>query len=380
MRPSRKRRLSSLLVVLALCPAALVASCMRYRYDVPTRVMQAPDAQVWGVALLQSEHGYRVASVTKLNGTALAQTQRTKIASGEFQNWQWTVDADHSLLPSWRAWQNDKKVQTRAMPPDNWNHPAADWEQTFNRAYKVANYLLGRQPLALRATLLLIPNGSAYDKITTAESNEAVPITLGFYYPQSPSSSDDLTGERFSALAEAVSRTLYEYQHLLIATKTSESVGRGEADKAVNDEAISQCWFDSTLVALTSGTHSVVKWDDSSERLALLERDSEHKISPETETPLRKLATTDSVPDIKFSDAVLWARFREGESVTEYFRSRNLAPTVSSREPAQMNALLSVCRAMTQHPVDLTTGAYPASRIQYVPFFPVPLDSKKTSD
>jgi hypothetical protein len=319
----------------------------------------AQDDRVWRVTLAKSSRGYHVVSVTNLDGAFPAQTPKAEITSGAFQNWRWKVEADPSLLPSWMVWQSDKKVQKSArLPADDWSYPALDWRRAFERGHQVVSYLLGRQPLSLDARVILVPEGSDYHQTFDQEEDGAIPLTLGLYYPSGVSSSRADQSERFLAMVAVVTRVISEYEGILVAAGTIESVGQDEAARVVNEEGQSICWDESTFLALGAGTHFVSRlgWDQqgSADELA--------------HYPPAK---------IKLSDAVHWGALREAESIGWYLEFRGMKNhTFSAKDPAAMNAVLSVCRAMTQHPFDLTTGAYPAPQIQYVPFFPATLASR----
>jgi hypothetical protein len=364
--------------VLGLASAAILSGCVHYRYrvDIPRQVMQAPDAQVWGVGLLKARSGFRVVSVTSLNGRTEVRGKPTvEIESGAADNWEWSVRAVPPLLASWNAWQSDMKVQRRAGTPEDWSHPVASWQQAFDRSHKVVSYLLGRQPLPLRASVLLVPDGSAYHKTFTETGEKFVPLTFAFYYPASVSTAAEVMSQRFSALTTAVSTTVYEYQHIFVDTKSIQQVGDNEADETINDEARSQCWFDSVLLALTSGTHSSESWHPSEARERLLEKGGGHEISLEPGEQASSAAKPSDKTQRRYVEALPWARYFEARSISDYLRKRGIAdPKVASNDPAAMNAVLSVCRAMTQHPLDVTaTNGYPPSWVEYVPFFPTQL-------
>src|SRR6266481_2648617 len=230
-------KLFSLLTV--LIPVAL-SGCVHYRYDIPTAMLQAPDVEVWAVNVQKSDSGYRTHSITRLNGShSVSSEPDSVIASGSTEEWQWEVRAVSSLLPSWRAWQNDKKVQQRSTS-DDWGHPAATWEQAFARASKISRYLLGRRPLPAKLTLLLVPEGSAYKKDFAQTGTDFVPLTFAFYYPVAATESDALTASRFSSLIDAVSRAMYEYQHVLTETQVIQPTGNNETDRVINMEALTR--------------------------------------------------------------------------------------------------------------------------------------------
>jgi hypothetical protein len=280
------------------------------------------------------------------------------------------VRAVPQLLPSLKAWESNQKVQQRAAGPDSWGHPAATWEQAFTRSYKVANYLLGQTPLPLKLTLLLVPDGSVYDKTVVQTGVDYVPITLAFYFPSEASETDALTASRFSALVAAMTTSAYEYQHIFVFTETIKPIGNNKADKAINDEARSQCWSDSVFLALTSGTHTESKWDAAQETVL-------------TETGRDTSAQTKRQPndggiERRYSDAWRWGRYLEAKNVSAYLLARGRRDAkVLSNEPEATNAVMSMCRAITQHPLDLTAGEYPTSQVEYVPFFPSGLSPQK---
>jgi hypothetical protein len=353
-------------VTVALCLAAFVAGGMRSAGAQQGTAQQpkklealAQTGRMWRVTLTESSRGYHVVSVTSLDGRLTAQSPKVEIASGAFRGWRWQVEADPTLLPSWKAWQSDKKVQKSArLPEDDWNYPALDWRRAFERAHQVVSYLLGSQPLPLDATVVLVPEGSAYHQTFDQEEGDAIPLTLGLYYPSGASLSSDNQFERFTALIGAVSGIIREYERILVATGAIKPMGKDEAARTVNQEGQSICWDESTFLALAAGTHFVsrLRWDQqgSADQLAHY---------PPTA--------------IKLSDAVYWGALREAESIGWYLEFRGMRNhTFSAKNPAAMNAVLSVCRAMTQHPFDLTTGAYPAPQVQYVPFFPATLASR----
>ena len=377
MATSSRRRPIPILGIAVL--SATLAACARYRYNAPSWLLQSPDVQLRAVATLESKPPYRVSSETRLKGAKPVQGQATAvIASGNTGNWQWEVRAVPSLLPSWEAWQRDKRFKLRSQEPDDWSHPVATWNQAFSRAYKVATYLLGRPPLPMKATVLLVPEGSTYHEVVTQSGADAVPLTFAFYYPSADGVTYELTSERFSALIDAVSITVYEYQHVLVSTNTIEPVGADATDRSINDESRSQCWQHSTVLALTSGSHTSLSWDASAARAALFAESASQSISPETGDQLPAAAPTERSTKRRYSDAVLWARQLELKNLLIYLGERGIRqPKVQSNDPAAMNAVLSFCRAITQRPRDLTTGTYPPAEVEYVPFFPASLERPK---
>ncbi|MGH9865258.1 MAG: hypothetical protein ACRD4H_07575 [Candidatus Acidiferrales bacterium] len=356
-----------------MASAAIVASSMLQVSGVPVRATpelkkqaatQPRNDNAWSATVKKSEGGYHVVSVTNLTGSPARETTDVEIASGAFQGWRWKVEADPSLLPSWNAWESQDRVKKSAqLPADDWSYPAFDWRRAFERVHRVVSYFLGHEPLGLDTTVILIPEGAAYHETVDQVEDSAVPITLGFPFPAETSSSRIDQANRFAALLQAPAETINRYYQVLVAEGFTAQVGQDEAAKEVNAEAEGICWYEGVSLALTAAGphfHSSLHWNQQTSAAEL------------THHPPTK---------IQLADAAYWAGLREAESISGYLESRGMKNyTFSGKDPAAMNAVLSVCRAMTQHPVDLTTSAYPPSQVQYVPFFPVPLNSKKTSN
>ena len=352
-----KRHYSLLAVSLVLAP---LISYARDHFPVSREVMEAPDAQIWGVRAKKSESGYQTHSITRLKGARRVDGEPTSvIASGSTENWQWEVRAVPSLLPSLKAWQNDKGVQSAGSGSNEWDHPATTWEEAFARAYKVVNYLLGRPPLPTKLTLLLVPTGSAYEKVFDQTGNDFIPLTFAFHYPEAASESDALTSDRFSAMVEAISQAVHEYQHTLVDTKAIEPMGKDQTDKTINSEIRSQCWTHSTALAVASGTDSYLKCNPTLPD-ELSERKTGHNPQENPQPKPRR-----------FSDAYLWAGHLVAKNISAYMLERGFPEAkVEYNHLAGMNALLGFCAAITQHPRDLTSSVYPRSEVEYVPFFP----------
>lgn len=350
---------------LVLAAALLASGCAAfYRYDLPKGLMNAPSVQVWAVSLSRSDSQYRVTATTRLNGDApLHEKARSLLASGADGDWQWRVIAVPSLLKSWTDWEGEKrnlKIRREALDSGNWFHSAMGWDLAFQRAHRVARYLLGHPPLSLHATVLLVPDGVNYDQRVTDAGKDYFPLTLAFYWPSS---------KRPTAFIGAITRTMYEYQHLLVDSGAIPPVGNDAADREANDEARSQCWSDSTFLALVAGTSSSMQWNVSAARaaLALLDQSNQSTVNEEqgknTNAPQRGA--------IRFSDAYAWGRLFEVESVAAYLQKKgNSAVAIRANQLAEANAVFSVCQAMTQHPLDLVSGAYPPSHVRFSPFFP----------
>ncbi len=365
-------------VALTLLSATLTA-CTRYRYDAPKWMLQSENVQFRGVATLESKPPYRISSETRLNGSKPVGDKPTAvIASGVTENWQWEVRAVPSLLPSWEAWKRDKRFLLRSQGQDDWSHPVATWDQAFSRAFKVASYLLGKPPLPMKATILLVPDGTSYHKVFTQMGDAFIPLTFAFYYPSSESGSYELTSERFSALVDAVATMLYEYQHVLVSTNAIGPVGTNITDKTINDESRSHCWGHSTLLALTSGSHTNITWDPAAARAVLFADSASQNISLEAGDQPSAAGRVEENAGRRYPDALLWGRELEFKNLFLYLRERGIRePKVQSNDPAAMNAVLSFCRATTQHPRDLTAGTYPPAEVEYVPFFPPSLTADK---
>lgn len=360
------------LFVLAMLSAA---GCIHY--DAPRQLMRAPGIDTWAVSMPRSHPGYHVTSITRLNGNVpLAGKPTVIISSGADGDWQWTVKAVPSVAQSWKAWLAYKKTKKLRMENErsgNWTHAASGWKFAFERARRVARYLLGHQPPAFHPTILLLPEGVKYSGKVTETGKQYFPVTFAFYWP----ASNQLQG--FASLLNAVTRTMWEYQHLLVDTKIIAPVGKTKADKETNDEARSQCWFQSTLLALAAGTKTTMdyKVSRSSAAIALLEQSAPHHVS--TNESGESAASSSIPPRIRFSEALLWGKFFEIESLANYLKQRGVPKLhIVANNPAEMNAVLSVCRAMTQHPLDVTaTNGYPPSQVHYVPFFPAKLNGDR---
>ena len=356
--------------IVILIGVALIG-CARYRFPLSSEQMHAPGSQIWGVKAQKSASGFRTNSVTRLKGADPMRGKPTAmIASGTTGTWHWEVRAIPSLLPSLKAWQSNKEVQLDASSPDSWAHPAASWEQAFARAYKVVSYLMGRAPEPAKLTVLLIPKGRTYKKAFVETEKGLIPLTFAFYYPPDPSEMDTLTSDRFSALVKAVSNVVHEYQHALVDTMAIASPGKNETDRAINSEIRSQCWTQSAILALTSGTASSLNWNTALPD-ELIERSSGNKTS-QGPKPMANNAKESPRPKARrYSDANLWAGHLLAQNVSAYLLSRGFPePKVVNSQSSGMNAFLSVCRALTQRPRDLTAGPFPAARIKFVPFFP----------
>jgi len=359
-----KRHYSLLAISLILAP---LISFARDRFPVSREMMQAPDTQIWAVRAKKSGSSYRTRSITRLKGADRMVGEPTStITSGSTENWQWEVLAVPSLMLSLKAWQDDKEVRLAASGSNEWDHPATTWEEAFARAYKVVNYLLGRPPLPMKLTLLLVPKGTAYEKVFDQTGNDFIPLTFVFHYPVAASESDTLASDGFSALVEAISEAVHEYQHTLVDTKTIEPMGKDETDKAINSEIRSQCWTHATALAVASGTSSYLKWNPTLPD-ELIGRKTGH--NPQ-ENPQPKSQ--------RFSDAYLWAGHLVAKNLSAYLLERGYAEAkVEYSDLAGMNAVLSFCAAITQHPRDLTLGSYPTFQVEYVPFFSSSLSSHK---
>jgi hypothetical protein len=79
---------------------------------------------------------------------------------------------------------------------------------------------------------------------------------------------------------------------------------------------------------------------------------------------------------IPFSEAYMWGRFFEVQSIAAYFRVKNIPSTrVEAKDLTRISSVMSVCRAMTLAPADVTNGGYPTSQIKYAPYFPAQVSS-----
>lgn len=338
------------------------------RSDIPKELVNAPDMERWAVGWIDVKTGYKVVSVTKFNGhSKLHEDANILIESGKIGNWDWQVEAVPSIAPNWNDFQaqaRTKKVIQEAEQSQNWLHTASNWTLAFERAHRVALYLLGREPLPLRVTLLLIPDGVKYNKQITERRTDGAPLTLAFYWQDS----------KPATFLEDVATTMYEYQHLLVDSKMIPAEGHGIGDQTTNDEARSQCWSDATNLALLAGSSSRMEWKASNAQaaLALLQQ------SEQIEANDRGNGTTtngDRGDRIPYADAYLYGRLFEVESVSGYFQEKGLSLYVEAKDLNRVNSFMSVCRAMTQSPADVTNGGYPAAQVQYVPFFPPNLSS-----
>ena len=369
LRP--RNLLSHSLGGLVVVSALFAAGCVHY--DIPRQAMQAPGADTWAVSMPNSHPGYHVTSFTRLNGAVpLSGKPTVAISTGSDGDWQWTVKAVPSVAQSWRAWLAYKKTQNLRMENErsgNWTHAASGWHFAFQRAHRVARYLLGHEPPALHATILLLPEGAKYSGRVTKSGKGYFPLTFAFYW----SESNQLQG--FASLLYAVTRTMWEYQHLLVDTKVIAPVGKTKGDRTTNDEARSQCWFHSTFLALEAGTTADMEYSVSraNAAMSLLEQSAPHAVSTGGST--ESGASASRRPRIRLSQALPWGEFFEIESVANYLKQRGVPKLrVVANHPAEMNDVLSVCRAMTQHPLDVTaTNGYPPPQVQFVPFFPAKL-------
>jgi hypothetical protein len=335
----------------ALCAAALAAGsvhCDASEENLP---------QSWAVEVLQAKPPYRVRSTTTLGGpTPLGNAQMVTVASGSFHNWQWVVKAYPTLLPSWQAWQTSKRARKWARTPDSWSHPTPNWQQGFERTYKVVAYLMRREPLPLHATIVLVPSGSSYHKAFTQQAANSTPMTFAFYYPVSSSRSGHAQSERLDALVEPFLYMISEYEQVVLATDPArKALGRSRADNLFSNVALGACWAQSTSLALLSGQHGYMEFDP---RMVLSRGPSS---GAQFAPPGR--AKGSGVPEAAASDVV--------ERFNSYIRDLGLQKQkISQREPNAMNRALNFCREITAYYLDLTEGQQPPSRVEFAPFFP----------
>lgn len=320
----------------------------------PAQQEPEQDRTAWNSTATKSPDGYHIISITNLNGKPGGQTDFVEIANGRFQNWRWSVKVESSLLPSWNAYERSGRVKkTAQLAPDDWGHPAFDWGRAFGRAYLAIRYLLGRQPIALNATVLLIPDGQEYRAHFDQVDAGTVPITLGFPFPTDTSASKPEQAKRMTTILQAITELAHQYGRVLVDENLVPTKGQDETSKTVNKEADGACWMESTdLVFMAAGGNfrSTLQWSQqtSADDLA---RHPPSKIPP--------------------GEIGYWASLREAESISGYLEMKGLKNrNFSGKDPAAMNAVLSVCRAMTQRAIDLTAGPYPPAQILYVPFFP----------
>lgn len=365
-----------------VCLAPAVASSHEGRLGRPLLAGQFLRAihrrQAWAAHLTTLGARYRVTSVTKLEGgRGLHGKPTAVIASGSYRTWQWHVKAAPSLVPAWKAWRANKRVRAdRAMARQtgNWSRAATGWGLAFQRAHRVARYLLARPPLPLHATVLLVPEGVRYDPKVTATGSGYLPLTLAFHWP----STNQL--QQFAALARAVDTIVLEYQRLLAAAAVIKSAGASKGNRAADAYARSVCWQESTYLALEAGTPAALRWRISPRAraaLLMLQQSSQLKIS--NASGGRKGASGHGRPRIPYAQAANWGGYFAVESLVGYLKQRGAPDSkVVANKPSEMNAVMSVCRAMSQHPLDITvTGGYPPSRVQFVPFFPANLKAPK---
>ncbi len=357
--------------VLGLALTAFGAGCVRY--DVPRAQVRTPGVASWGVEVAKSGGGYRVTSTTQLNGRAtLWEKPSVQIVSGTDESWEWVVKAVPSVATGSKALTGGAKLQQNGRDDASDGklpHAAPDWGEAFRRAHRVARYLLGRRPPALHATLLLLPYGVRYSRAFTKAATHYFPLTFAYYYwPRSKHFKES------ASLATAVTSVIYEYQHLLVASKTIAPVGKTKGSRAANNEARSRCWSQSTFLALEAGTTAHIEYGVPQVRgqtvVAMFKQSMPQQT---TNAQIRVPALPPgSQPHIRFSDAYAWGSFFEIESLARYLQLRGVPNLrVMADNPSEANAVFSVCRAMTQHPVDITaTNGYPPSQVQFLPFFP----------
>lgn len=361
-------RSPAIATAIAVFSVTLTAGCLRHIVaDVPENVMSSPGAETWGVAWLKSHEGYAVTSTSKLNGhSSLHEMPTVILESGRSENWEWRVMTVPALDTQWKAFQAEQhtqKVEKEAQQSGNWLHTVLTWNLAFERAHRAATYLLGREPLALHATLLLLPDGVSYDSKITERRSDAVPLTLAFYWTKS--NPTDFLG--------AVSTTMYEYQHLLVDDGIIAPMGDGLGNQTANDEARSQCWSDSTLLALIAGSSSHMEWKLSNAQAAAALLERSEQVSRTAENSGDDRSNDGGIP---FSEAYMWGRFFEVQSIAAYFRVKNIPSTrVEAKDLTRISSVMSVCRAMTLAPADVTNGGYPTSQIKYAPYFPAQVSS-----
>lgn len=315
---------------------------------------QANKEPPWNTTTNRSADGYQVTSTTNLDGAPAGQIAFAEVGSGVFHNWRWTVKADPSLLPSWNVYANSERVKkSAALAGNDWSYPVFEWKRGFERVYLLASYLLGREPAPLNATILLVPEGQEFESTFDQAASAEVPITLGFHFPADTSPTKTEQAKRDTTVLQAIMEMAHQYSRVLVDKNLVLVRGTDESSRTVNKEADGACWAESAdLVFAASGGHFRfrIQWNQqtSGEELA-------HH--PPSTIPREKIG--------------YWASLRQAESISGYLEMRRLKNrNFSSKNLGPMNAVLSVCRAMTQSPVDLAAGPYPPSQILDVPFFP----------
>lgn len=368
MKSNPRRRTVQLCVVVLLGSATIGSTRARWTGSDPPSGTQNASSQMqseeppgthsefptWNTNVKASIKGYNVISVTNLVGTPRKEVSLDEVAADSFKNWRWTIKADSALLSSWNVYESsDRFKKTALLSADDWSYPAFDWNRGFGRTYLVAKYLLGREPVGLDATVLLIPERQAYHRTFEETEASGIPITLGFPFPGDTSSSKIEQAKRQSTILQAIAEISHQYSRALVDENLTAQQGKDSASREVNREALGACWIESTVMVFMAASghfRSTIHWNQQSSADDLERR-------PPSTIPPDKIA--------------YWASLREAESISGYLEMKGLKNRkFSGKDPAPMNAVLSVCRTITQHPVDLTLGPYPPSQIQYVSFFP----------
>lgn len=252
-----------------LLSAALVLSlaqwgCASLGGDAPRSLLSTGQAN--GVNVKSGSPPYRVVSLSRLNRVdnghqnwTLKEVQRTEsqVDAACAYNWCWSVLGVQSVSASMSAFIQHENSIKCPMPHDTRLCQPLDWAHAFVRLHDLAAYLDDRKPAAFRVTLHFLPEGDGLNANVNAPESQEIHLEFGRWWP---SSSTESSGQasKVDALVDAVSTTMYEYQHVVFTTQHPQKMSR--AIKAVQDEAISTCWDLSARLALYAGYDKKVKF------------------------------------------------------------------------------------------------------------------------
>lgn len=247
----------------AVCLASIVLfGCSLMTGDAPTALVSTGQAN--GVNIKSSSTPYRVRSLSRLNKVAreqrrwtVAQVEREELEVAEdcLENWCWAVFAVPTVSLSAASSSEAGQSLHCSTPHDDRFCRPLDWTHAFSRLRKLVGYMVEGEPPPTRVRLHLLPEGDGFSADIDSGPTKSIGLEFGRWWPVSQANSSAATIE---ALADTVSTTAYELQHVIFAAHQWAGMDRNV--RAIQDEARSTCWDLSTRLALFAGYQESVEF------------------------------------------------------------------------------------------------------------------------
>lgn len=346
------------LVVSLLAPALMLSGCASVPTSLVRELVTTKKWDLYTANVLESTSGYRIKTATRIHGSEPTPRQPADrdfevIADGRYRNWTWTVKALPKVAASWRIWRENAHRWMQGHRTKIPVAPVTDWRSGIRRMYETAEFLLNAKPAPLDLEILLIPDSWSYRHSVILGSRNRIPLRLVSGYPASRKTTDQVMRQRWASLWQSLEAAGRLLAHVALERGRLAAPAQSAA-RALKDAANARCWAYSLGQAFAAGsTKASIPTSGDDFSLALTWMGKAYEEYPD-DRQLRQSYATGLVID----------------RLAQFLKSKDLARQPNGPSLAQINAILTFCRAFVHSNEDVRHARVVPNDTDIAAFFP----------